>query len=311
MQHASIVRLERPRDAAFVVSRSSSTIPVHMMEQQLPHLKELLLRHCRRSVNNTPLEKFCARGLRERSFIAEEPNAAKDLLVPGIEVRVTALRGAGLLLRSSEVGLELGLLFRRLVQPCRLILGRSCSNSLAAITVCRIAKGKQGVQLPLLPSRGFAFGHIAIPLQLKSIERYLKHGIGTIVRVQTDVGLTGIGEATESGSGDPAIAKVYEYVEWMTGRLVYDIEALRGRTYPEHEEHGRAMASAHSFLQVDILFGRAQNTSCWTSGACGASVGQWRSLMYSWAAVKLQSGSEKLLPDGPPTSLRVVDMSRL
>jgi len=115
----------------------------------------------------------------------------------------------------------------------------------------------------------------------------------TIVRVQTDVGLSGIGEATGSGSGDPAIAKVPEYIEWMTGRSVYDIEALRARTYPEHGEHGRAMASAFSSIEQALYDIQGQAQGAPISALFG---GRLRDQIRNYA--NINRGSKTRTPEG-------------
>ena len=70
-----------------------------------------------------------------------------------------------------------------------------------------------------------------------------------IVRVLTDAGLTGIGDASESGRNEPGAAKLREYGEWMTGRSIFDIEWLRARAYPEREAQGRGVAAAFSGIE--------------------------------------------------------------
>jgi galactonate dehydratase len=74
-------------------------------------------------------------------------------------------------------------------------------------------------------------------------------GNWVIVRVQTSAGLSGLGDASHSGRGDPSVGKLTEFASWMTGRSIYDIEGLRQRAYPEVALHGRAASCAHSAIE--------------------------------------------------------------
>ncbi len=73
-------------------------------------------------------------------------------------------------------------------------------------------------------------------------------GNWVIVRVLTDSGLTGLGDASHSGRDDPAIGKLQEYSQLMEGRSIYDIEWLRQRTFPDHAEHRHATSCAVSAI---------------------------------------------------------------
>lgn len=82
----------------------------------------------------------------------------------------------------------------------------------------------------------------------------------TIVRLQTDAGLTGLGEASESGRGDPAVPKIHEFLELLKGRSIYEVEWFRSQTFPQQPQGGRAVAAAFSGIEQAMydLQGQAQ-----------------------------------------------------
>lgn len=61
-----------------------------------------------------------------------------------------------------------------------------------------------------------------------------RRGNWVIARVLTDAGLSGIGDASHAGRGDPQVAKLNEYAELMKGRGVYDVEWLREKVHPQY-----------------------------------------------------------------------------
>ncbi len=78
-----------------------------------------------------------------------------------------------------------------------------------------------------------------------------KRGHWLIVELQTDAGITGLGDASHSKGGleDPALDKVAEYVELLKGRSIYDIEWLRQKAHPEYAQFRRATACALSGIE--------------------------------------------------------------
>lgn len=83
----------------------------------------------------------------------------------------------------------------------------------------------------------------------------------TIVRLQTDAGLTGLGDASESGRGDSAVANIHRYTEMLKGRTIYEVEWFRSQVYPEQADGGRAVSAAFSGIEQAMydLQGQAQN----------------------------------------------------
>ncbi len=87
----------------------------------------------------------------------------------------------------------------------------------------------------------------------------------TIIRLLTDAGLTGLGDVSHSGRDEPAVAKVYDYVEIMKGRSVYELEWLRQKAWPEYEEFRRATSCAFSAIEQAMLDiqGKAAGVPCY------------------------------------------------
>ncbi len=83
--------------------------------------------------------------------------------------------------------------------------------------------------------------------------RVNRRGNWVFVRLQTSAGVTGIGEASHGGQGDPQIAKLREYGDLLRGRSIYDLEWLRDRVWPEVARHGRAASSALSGLDQALV----------------------------------------------------------
>ena len=76
-----------------------------------------------------------------------------------------------------------------------------------------------------------------------------RRGTWVIPRLETNAGLTGIGDASQAGPDDPQIPKIHEYAELLKGRSVYDIEWFRQKTLPEAARHLPAAACAMSGLE--------------------------------------------------------------
>lgn len=78
-------------------------------------------------------------------------------------------------------------------------------------------------------------------------------GNWVIARLQTSAGLSGLGDASHSGAGDPSVGKLNEYAGWMTGRGIFDVEWLRQRAHPEVARHGRAASCALSAIEQALF----------------------------------------------------------
>jgi len=86
-----------------------------------------------------------------------------------------------------------------------------------------------------------------------------------VIRLQTDAGVTGLGDASHSGKDDPAYAKVEDYVERIKGRSVFDLEWLRLQAHPEFAEGGRAVSCALSAVEQALydIQGKLLGVPCW------------------------------------------------
>lgn len=83
-------------------------------------------------------------------------------------------------------------------------------------------------------------------------------GNWVIARIQSSAGLTGLGDASHAGNGDPQIAKLQEYFEWIKGRSIYDIEYLRGKAHAEYSQYKRATSCALSAIEQALYDIQAQ-----------------------------------------------------
>ncbi|MEZ5395805.1 MAG: mandelate racemase/muconate lactonizing enzyme family protein [Bryobacterales bacterium] len=127
-----------------------------------------------------------------------------------------------------------------------------------------------------------------------------------IVRLQTDAGVTGLGDASHSGKGDPAYAKVEEYVEFLKGRSVFDLEAFRAHARAQHPEGKRAVSCALSGLEqacYDIQ-GKLMGVPCWAlfGGKLRDEVRNYANINRA-TDVRTRKGSPRL-PRAPSSRLR-------
>ena len=79
--------------------------------------------------------------------------------------------------------------------------------------------------------------------------RVNRRGNWVFVKVHTDAGLTGLGEASHAGRGDPQVALLEEFGGWMTGRSIYDVEALRAMAQTRFAQSRRAAPRALSGIE--------------------------------------------------------------
>ena len=74
-----------------------------------------------------------------------------------------------------------------------------------------------------------------------------------IPRIQTSAGVSGIGDASHAGRGDPQIAKLQDFFELIQGRGIHDIEWLRRQVQPEIAKFGRAATCAFSGIEQALF----------------------------------------------------------
>lgn len=70
-----------------------------------------------------------------------------------------------------------------------------------------------------------------------------------LVKVLTNEGLSGVGDASLSYDDALCMRLIHQYIDWMKGRSIFDVEWLRQRAFPGYTEHARAMACAFSSVE--------------------------------------------------------------
>lgn len=109
----------------------------------------------------------------------------------------------------------------------------------------------------------------ALAVKLTGVELFKikvnARGPWLIVRLQTDAGVTGIGDASHSGNDDETSAKVQDYVGRMKDRTVFDLEWLRGQAHAEYAEGGRRVSCALSGVEQALydIQGKLLGVPCW------------------------------------------------
>ncbi|HYL38009.1 MAG TPA: mandelate racemase/muconate lactonizing enzyme family protein [Bryobacteraceae bacterium] len=74
-------------------------------------------------------------------------------------------------------------------------------------------------------------------------------GSWLLLRLHTDAGITGIGEASQSGNPALTLALLHKLVGLIKGRGIFDIEWLKQQAQPEIAQQGRPAAVALSSLE--------------------------------------------------------------
>src|SRR5438477_9045080 len=76
-----------------------------------------------------------------------------------------------------------------------------------------------------------------------------RRGNWTVVRLQTSAGVTGIGDASQSGEDGATLRLLQQLFALLKGRSIYDIEWFRGAVQPEISRGGAPAAVAASALE--------------------------------------------------------------
>ncbi len=74
-------------------------------------------------------------------------------------------------------------------------------------------------------------------------------GNWVLVRLETTGGLSGLGDASHSGSDERTISLIQRYFQRLKGRSVFEVEWLRRELFPEVEVGGRSAAVAFGALE--------------------------------------------------------------
>jgi galactonate dehydratase len=116
-----------------------------------------------------------------------------------------------------------------------------------------ILSGLAAVPLSLAASR-YAYSEKSTPkLTADRLEifrvRVNRRGNWTIARLYTDGGITGLGDASQSGDDEATLKYLQQFAELLRGRSIFDIEWLRKTTAPTVAQGGHAAAVAASALE--------------------------------------------------------------
>ena len=157
--------------------------------------------------------------------------------------------------------------------------------------------------LTALASCAGAPDRYAAAIAVRAVEivrvRVNRRGNWVFVKVHANEGLTGLGEASHAGRGDPQVALLEEFGEWLAGRSIYDIEALRAMAQQRFAEHRRAAPRALSGIEQALydLQGQAAGVPC-----CQLFGGKLRDAVRNYA--NINRSTETRTPDGFAASAR-------
>jgi galactonate dehydratase len=76
-----------------------------------------------------------------------------------------------------------------------------------------------------------------------------KRGNWTIVQLKTSGGISGLGDASQSGKDDQTLVYLKQFSDLLRGRSIFDVEWLRKVTAPDVAAHGAPAAVAVSALE--------------------------------------------------------------
>jgi galactonate dehydratase len=120
-----------------------------------------------------------------------------------------------------------------------------------------------------------------------------RRGNWTIVRLQTSGGLTGIGEASQSGKDEANLKYLQQFFALLKGRSIYDIEWLRSITAPVVAQNGAPASVAASALEQALWDIRGKAFSVPTYELFGGRI-QERIRNYA----NINRSTEDRTPDG-------------
>jgi galactonate dehydratase len=76
----------------------------------------------------------------------------------------------------------------------------------------------------------------------------VNHRNWTIARLQTSAGITGLGDASQSGKDDQTLVYLKQFADLLKGRSIFDVEWLRKAVAPAFKQYGTPAAVAASAL---------------------------------------------------------------
>jgi galactonate dehydratase len=103
----------------------------------------------------------------------------------------------------------------------------------------------------------FAYGKKGLPkLTVEGVEVFRvkvnRRGDWTIARLQTSGGISGLGDASQSGKDDQTLVYLKQFSDLLRGRSIFDIEWFRKITTPVIVQHGAPAAVAASALEQSL-----------------------------------------------------------
>jgi galactonate dehydratase len=103
-------------------------------------------------------------------------------------------------------------------------------------------------------AEGFAYPQRNLPqLTVDGLEVFRvkvnRRGNWTIARLQTSGGVTGLGDASQSGKDDQTLIYLKQFSTLLQGRSIFDIEWLRQAAAPTIAQNGAPAAAAQSALE--------------------------------------------------------------
>src|ERR1700723_2693108 len=112
----------------------------------------------------------------------------------------------------------------------------------------------QGLAIsPLALADKFAGSQTGLPkLTVKGLEVFQvkvnRRGNWTIVRLNTSGGISGLGDASQSGKDDETLVYLKQFSDLLRSRRIFDVEWLRKVTAPVIAQYGAPAAVAASAL---------------------------------------------------------------
>jgi len=122
-----------------------------------------------------------------------------------------------------------------------------------------------------------------------------RRGNWTIVRLYTSGGLTGLGDASQSGKDEDTLAHLKQFSELLRGRSIFDIEWFRKATASIILAGGASAAIAASALEQALWDIRARLFPCQPMNSSGAE------FRIVFASTRISTDPQKI---ELPTALR-------
>jgi galactonate dehydratase len=118
-------------------------------------------------------------------------------------------------------------------------------------------------------------------------------GNWTIARLRTSVGITGLGDASQSGKDDQTLVYLKQFAELLKGRSIFDVEWLRKAVAPAIRQYGTPAAVAASALDQCLWDLQGQALSVPTYDLFGGRI-QERIRLYA----NINRSTEDRTPEG-------------